>query len=322
MLTCPDCKASVEEDAIFCDHCGFQLRPLDSPAGGSGAGPARGPAPASNSCPACGYLNPSGEAYCVNCGVQLAGEPAAPPAGEADNQPLSYPAEALRAERRPPSQRICAACGFSNPAGNLFCGNCGTPLNLLQPAPAEPGGPRREAAAAAAQPEQPPRAQIKVCPNCGYPNPPGETACQVCSYRLPGEPTAAGASVSTPLSSPLQTVAGAGGAALITVGRLRATASNTSFAIPARAEVLIGRRDPDKGILPEIDLWQQGPASSSVSRKHARLVVQGGHVYVEDLKSTNATYLNRQRLQPGVRYPLHDGDELQVGGVAMIYHQE
>jgi len=318
MITCPDCKASVEEDAIFCDNCGYQLRPLDSPPGhpappaGTGLIPGAPP----NTCPSCGYLNSIGDPFCVNCGAQLTPGldltyPTPPPAARMPFAPLvESAAPASDSVARPAADRLCPACGFSNPAGNLFCGNCGTQLNLFQ-------------SASVAQPEGPPAPSIKVCPNCGYPNPPGETSCQVCSYRLPEAAAhSLDPSLSTLQVSPNQTIAGQAASASLSVGRLLAVATNTSFAIPARPEVLIGRRDPDKGILPEIDLWKQGTSSSSVSRKHARLLMQGGQVFVEDLKSTNATYLNRQRLQPGIRYPLQHGDELQIGGVSMVYYKE
>jgi len=48
----------------------------------------------------------------------------------------------------------------------------------------------------------------------------------------------------------------------------------------------------------------------SVSRRHARVMRQGGKYVVEDLKSTNGTYLNDLPITEGV---LQDGDFLKVG---------
>jgi pSer/pThr/pTyr-binding forkhead associated (FHA) protein len=49
-------------------------------------------------------------------------------------------------------------------------------------------------------------------------------------------------------------------------------------------------------------------------------LVQGSQVFIEDLNSTNSTYLNRQRLQPGQRYLVNSGDELRLGGVVLVYY--
>lgn len=54
----------------------------------------------------------------------------------------------------------------------------------------------------------------------------------------------------------------------------------------------------------------------SVSRKHARLWFEGGGFYVEDLGSSNGTWVNNQRV---TRASLTDGDELRCGDFAMRY---
>ncbi|MBU6496640.1 MAG: FHA domain-containing protein [Acidobacteria bacterium] len=50
-----------------------------------------------------------------------------------------------------------------------------------------------------------------------------------------------------------------------------------------------------------------------LSSRHARFVADGGDLAVEDLGSTNGTYVN-QELITG-RATLHRGDKVQVGGV-------
>uniref|UniRef100_A0A6J5ZQA9 Unannotated protein n=1 Tax=freshwater metagenome TaxID=449393 RepID=A0A6J5ZQA9_9ZZZZ len=47
------------------------------------------------------------------------------------------------------------------------------------------------------------------------------------------------------------------------------------------------------------------------SSRHARLVLQGGRVVLEDLGSTNGTYLNEE-LVSGPQ-PLHQGDRVRIG---------
>jgi len=75
----------------------------------------------------------------------------------------------------------------------------------------------------------------------------------------------------------------------------------------------IGRWDADGGVFPDVDLDSDDP-EAKVSRKHARISVANGHYEIEDLGSTNGTFVNRgPRLKPGQRQPLNDGDEIIVG---------
>jgi len=52
-----------------------------------------------------------------------------------------------------------------------------------------------------------------------------------------------------------------------------------------------------------------------VSQLHARVFVQDGAVFVQDLGSTNGTYVNRNKVDATVA--LHPGDYLQIGRTVM-----
>ena len=85
-------------------------------------------------------------------------------------------------------------------------------------------------------------------------------------------------------------------------------------------ESQIGRWDADGGIFPEIDLDADDP-EAKVSRRHARIMRRNGEYFVEDLGSTNGTFINRgRRLLPGDRQPLRDGDEIIVGKTFLRFH--
>lgn len=58
--------------------------------------------------------------------------------------------------------------------------------------------------------------------------------------------------------------------------------------------------------------------SKRVSREHARLRREGRRTLLEDLGSTNGTYLNDERLLAPVE--LRDGDRLMVGEMLFVYH--
>jgi predicted component of type VI protein secretion system len=53
----------------------------------------------------------------------------------------------------------------------------------------------------------------------------------------------------------------------------------------------------------------------SVSRRHARLSVEGDDLYVEDLGSGAGTHLGGQQLTPRTRYLVRTGDTLRFGDV-------
>lgn len=79
------------------------------------------------------------------------------------------------------------------------------------------------------------------------------------------------------------------------------------------AESLIGRWDADGGIFPDIDLDQDDP-EAKISRRHARIQFLNNQYMIEDLGSTNGTFINRgPRLLPGNKQPLKHGDEIIVG---------
>ncbi len=92
----------------------------------------------------------------------------------------------------------------------------------------------------------------------------------------------------------------------------RGISVNTRFELTAD-ESNIGRWDADNGIFPDVDLDTYDP-DAKVSRKHARIIKRGIEYFVEDLGSTNGTFVNRgRRLLPGTPQKLENGDEIIVG---------
>lgn len=85
------------------------------------------------------------------------------------------------------------------------------------------------------------------------------------------------------------------------------------FSLVAR-ESNIGRWDADNGVFPDVDLDKHDP-EAKISRRHARIVRRASGEYaIEDLGSTNGTFVNRgRRLIPGQENPLADGDEIIIG---------
>lgn len=52
---------------------------------------------------------------------------------------------------------------------------------------------------------------------------------------------------------------------------------------------------------------------SYVSRVHAKITVDDGKLYIENLSTTNYTYVNNKRIPEG-RVELKPGDEVGLGG--------
>lgn len=99
----------------------------------------------------------------------------------------------------------------------------------------------------------------------------------------------------------------------------RGQSAGFEFAL-SNDESNIGRWDADNGIFPDVDL-DAHDAEAKVSRRHARIIRQNGKFLVEDLGSTNGTFINRgRRLIPGHSNVLNDGDEIIVGKTFLRFH--
>src|ERR687890_2485279 len=89
---------------------------------------------------------------------------------------------------------------------------------------------------------------------------------------------------------------------------LKVVAGNaTGSSIPLENELVIGRSTPGLGSL---------GGDTEISRVHARVFHDpSGQLMVEDLGSTNGTFVNGNRLS-GTQ-PLRSGDQLRVGQTTM-----
>jgi pSer/pThr/pTyr-binding forkhead associated (FHA) protein/ribosomal protein L40E len=84
-------------------------------------------------------------------------------------------------------------------------------------------------------------------------------------------------------------------------------------------DLLVGRKDNQRGIYPDVDLGLDGGYDSGVSRRHAIISAQGGGFTVEDLASANGTFVNGHRLQAQAPTPIRHGDELKFGTLILRF---
>ena len=193
---------------------------------------------------------------------------------------------------------ICERCSTENLEGSQYCDECGGPLGSSAAAQAKKsigtgnsGNPTdsREMS----------EAQAALLGS-------QELAAQMPSSALPGFAVSSGS---------IALMDGAHARLVIERGR----SAGKQFPL-SDDESQIGRWDADGGIFPDVDLDADDP-EAKVSRRHARIMRRNGQYFVEDLGSTNGTFINRgRRLLPGDRQPLRDGDEIIVGKTFLRFH--
>lgn len=130
-----------------------------------------------------------------------------------------------------------------------------------------------------------------MCPVCQTQNLPGELYCQECGFLLSAVPGEKPSEI-PPERGQLKTPEG--------------------VLYPLReGENRLGRAEGDI-LLPH----------PSVSRRHALLRIEENRATLEDLGSTNGTFINRKRIPPHQPVPLRSGDEIRLGDALLIFTAE
>jgi hypothetical protein len=304
---CPNCGASNTPGEMFCSECGTRLAaPRPEPVAVAEQPAATSDVTAPNTCPQCGAQLAEGDEFCYACGADLRSFARA----TTPSEPLVEAAPAVPEETAAPSP---PAAEVTPPAEEEV---------EEAPAPAV-AGPTAEAGAV---PTPAPQTRLE-CPACGAEVAPGDAFCEFCGAALTERAAAPAESISVattpqPEPAPVDVRPSAPEAPPEGVParpRLVVPESGVELPLAAGTETLIGREDPYSSVFPDIDLTPHGGEQGGVSRRHFKITLSGGQYVIEDLNSTNATMLNRQRLQPGVPVALADGDEIRAGRVRLIF---
>ena len=186
------------------------------------------------------------------------------------------------------------------------------------------------AASAAPLPQTTPAAPAGTeCPNCSAVNSPDALFCEACGYdfttgSMPrrAEPAAAATAAPGNISPPL---AAAWVAEIWIDPDWYADQESTDplpspglpQVVPLRnTSVLIGRASKSRNISPDIDL----SSDTGISRRHAQLTTDGSRWWVEDLGSSNGTYvggaldaLPKTPVAAGQKQEVRTGDRIYLG---------
>jgi hypothetical protein len=154
-----------------------------------------------------------------------------------------------------------------------------------------------------------------ICPTCYWENPPNALECEKCrmslqrkgSTKLLSEGVLPRYTEAPLIDIPKNTLV------IVVSGH-----HEQPILIPSRRKIFLGRQFPGEN--PPIDLTNFGAHELGVSRQHAALTIYGQGYSVEDLASSNGTWLNALQLTPYVRYEVKSGDRLQLGRMTLFLY--
>ena len=205
-----------------------------------------------------------------------------------------------------------------------FCDVCGAPIaGGTDPAPA--AAPASPGPASSLTLDPPKTAPPLSCPNCGEENLPDALFCETCGYDFTTGQLPAAAPTAAAAAPPADWVAELWidpdwFAAQEAEGTCATSGPPT--VVPLRGtQALIGRASKSRNVTPQVDCSADG----SVSHRQAELTLDHDRWFVEDLGSTNGTFvgmagdpLPTAPIRPHERRELADGERIYVGAWSRI----
>jgi pSer/pThr/pTyr-binding forkhead associated (FHA) protein/ribosomal protein L40E len=236
-------------------------------------------------CPNCNHQNPEGATQCEACYTPL------------------------------PTTTACPNCGAAVQTDATFCGQCGYNLQpaavpLEEPEAALPTVVSPPPAPVTPEPLVTPQPNISIIPSVSLEksNPNLDQAVVL--------PEATTSELTSPVSSAIsgtafEKVASSNTQLQTQSARLLHIQTNVSLELPSNLPVIhLGK--PNDLVPPDIDV-SGFPNSEVVSRTHADIRTEGDAYYIEDVGSSNGTYINNIPLTKGNRHRLRPGDRISLG---------
>lgn len=230
-------------------------------------------------CASCAHPNPIGAIHCEACFT-----------------PMAEPCESQ-----------CPNCGAPVRSTAVFCGNCGFNLKA-NPAMM----PLALGVSMSNHPEVTPDQQYGVIASSAEQLEAGQVNLSELESETPDlseEPAYQPSSVTPMVALPTPPINKTQIQVLKTA--LLHVQTNTLLELPAQLSVLhIGK--PNNIVPPDVDV-SGFPDSDIVSRVHADIRIEGDAFYLEDMGSSNGTYVNNLPLAVGNRHKLRAGDRIALG---------
>ena len=179
--------------------------------------------------------------------------------------------------------KVCPYCGKHNPPKMLECVECETDLSNISVVDSETEQKNREKETAGGAEPMP--EMVRIC-DCGTHNPVSSRKCVNCGEDI---------------SDVIPETEGAG-AEKQTRYVLAALEGEYVYEVTERA--VVGR---------EAGMQEYLSSKPYVSRRHAELWAENGHLFVKNLSQTNYTFVNNQKIPEG-DCEVHEGDEVGLGG--------
>ncbi|WP_339316398.1 FHA domain-containing protein [Paenibacillus sp. FSL R10-2734] len=182
--------------------------------------------------------------------------------------------------------KVCPACNEHNPPALLECKKCETDLTGIKIVD-EAGLSFVNESVKSVTVLSSNYSLVKTC-DCGTVNSPQARKCSSC-----------GEDISDIRAMEVQSSLKASNKAVL-------RSINDEFIFPLETPVtIIGR---------EAEMRQYLEVKTYVSRKHAKFTIVNGEVYVENMSSTNYTFVNNTLIPANIPYLLKNGDEIGIGG--------
>ena len=191
----------------------------------------------------------------------------------------------------------CPNCDHENPDGAVQCEACFTPLPRLVKC-GSCGLPLLSSAT--------------FCGECGAPNTFYGSMTSVAETSPPPPPMSnLPEEGSTPPPPPPKPAVSPATQLQTQTASLLHVQTDTTLEMPQGLEIIhIGK--PNEQIPPDLDVSGL-PDADVVSRIHADIRNEAGIFYIEDVGSSNGTYINYNALSPGNRHRLRPGDRISLG---------
>ena len=100
---------------------------------------------------------------------------------------------------------------------------------------------------------------------------------------------------------------------------IKVISSQRMVRLPGEGEVVLGRFEHGFSRPPDVDLAFDDGEIPSVSRRHALVIGRNNRHWIEDMGSTNGTYLNGHQLSLGESVQLASSDRILLGRCRLVY---